>query len=203
MRIKYKKIKRFLDVCISIVLIVALIPLWILIAIAMKLESSKGPVLYKQERIGINGSKFIMYKFRSMIIDADMLRSELEVINEQSGPIFKIKKDPRVTRVGNVLRKTSLDEFPQLFNIIKGEMSLIGPRPSLPTEVEEYSEHQRKRLSVKPGCTGLWQVSGRSNLDFDQMVQLDLEYIDKYGPMIDIKIFFKTFKIILTREGAY
>ncbi|MFC4652863.1 sugar transferase [Lactococcus nasutitermitis] len=203
MKLNYEDYKHFFDVFLSIILIVILIPLWILIVIAMKIEDFKGPILYKQERIGINGSKFIMYKFRSMIVEADMLRNELEARNEQRGPIFKIKKDPRITKVGNVLRKMSLDEFPQLFNIVKGEMSLIGPRPSLPSEVEKYSEYQMERFSVKPGCTGLWQVSGRSNLDFDQMIQLDLKYINKYGPMIDIKIFLKTFKVILTGEGAY
>jgi lipopolysaccharide/colanic/teichoic acid biosynthesis glycosyltransferase len=169
----------------------------------MKIEDFNGPIVYKQERIGLDGSKFIMYKFRSMVVDADSLKCELEQVNEQSGPIFKIKKDPRITKVGSILRKTSLDEFPQLLNIIRGEMSLIGPRPALPSEVEKYSDYQKKRLSVKPGCTGLWQVSGRSNLNFDQMLQLDLEYIENYGALTDIKIFFKTFKIILTREGAY
>lgn len=200
---KYMKIKRFFDICFSMILIIILIPLWIVIIVVMKIEDFNGPIVYKQERIGLAGSKFIMYKFRSMVVDADSLKCELEQVNEQSGPIFKIKKDPRITRVGSILRKTSLDEFPQLLNIIRGEMSLIGPRPALPSEVEKYSDYQKKRLSVKPGCTGLWQVSGRSNLNFDQMLQLDLEYIENYGALTDIKIFFKTFKIILTREGAY
>lgn len=200
---KYMKIKRFFDICFSMILIIILIPLWIVIIVVMKIEDFNGPIVYKQERIGLDGSKFIMYKFRSMVVDADSLKCELEQVNEQSGPIFKIKKDPRITKVGSILRKTSLDEFPQLLNIIRGEMSLIGPRPALPSEVEKYSDYQKKRLSVKPGCTGLWQVSGRSNLNFDQMLQLDLEYIENYGALTDIKIFFKTFKIILTREGAY
>ncbi|QNL92999.1 sugar transferase [Lactococcus lactis] len=200
---KYMKIKRFFDICFSMILIIILIPLWIVIIVVMKIEDFNGPIVYKQERIGLAGSKFIMYKFRSMVVDADSLKCELEQVNEQSGPIFKIKKDPRITKVGSILRKTSLDEFPQLLNIIRGEMSLIGPRPALPSEVEKYSDYQKKRLSVKPGCTGLWQVSGRSNLNFDQMLQLDLEYIENYGALTDIKIFFKTFKIILTREGAY
>lgn len=200
---KYMKIKRFFDICFSMFLIIILIPLWIVIIVVMKIEDFNGPIVYKQERIGLAGSKFIMYKFRSMVVDADSLKCELEQVNEQSGPIFKIKKDPRITKVGSILRKTSLDEFPQLLNIIRGEMSLIGPRPALPSEVEKYSDYQKKRLSVKPGCTGLWQVSGRSNLNFDQMLQLDLEYIENYGALTDIKIFFKTFKIILTREGAY
>ncbi|WP_229216166.1 sugar transferase [Enterococcus faecium] len=183
--------------------LIIFIPVWILIILAVKIEDPHGPVIFKQKRIGKNGKPFTMYKFRSMVVNAEEKLKELEAFNEQNGPIFKIKEDPRVTRVGRFLRRTSLDEFPQLVNVIKGDMSLIGPRPPLEKEVFQYTEYQKKRLQVKPGCTGLWQVSGRSNVDFEKMLQLDVEYIEHYNMFMDAKIFFKTFKVLFTGEGSY
>lgn len=207
MREDYKGIywifKRVFDISISIFILFLLIPLWVFIMLAVKLEEPTASPIFKQTRVGKQGHTFKMFKFRTMVSDAEFLRVGLEEENEHSGPIFKIKKDPRVTRVGVFLRKTSLDEFPQLMNVIKGDMSLIGPRPALCEEVSRYSEEQKKRLAITPGCTGLWQVSGRSNLCFEEMVELDLKYIENYGLLMDIKIFFRTFKVIFTGEGAY
>lgn len=203
MKVDYEKIKRITDILVSVAILLILTPVWIIVALLIKADNPEGTVLFKQIRVGKNGRTFEMYKFRTMINGADNLKSELLTQNDQAGPIFKMKKDPRITRVGGILRKTSLDEFPQLFNVIKGEMSLIGPRPSLPSEAIQFSEYEHQRFIVKPGCTGLWQVSGRSNLNFNRMIQLDLEYINTYGVIIDIKIFIKTFKVLLFREGAY
>ncbi|EOH52849.1 hypothetical protein UA3_02539 [Enterococcus faecium EnGen0263] len=203
MKNKYCLIKYSVDILFSLMTLIIFIPVWILIILAVKIEDPHGPVIFKQKRIGKNGKPFTMYKFRSMVVNAEEKLKELEAFNEQNGPIFKIKEDPRVTRVGRFLRRTSLDEFPQLVNVIKGDMSLIGPRPPLEKEVFQYTEYQKKRLQVKPGCTGLWQVSGRSNVDFEKMLQLDVEYIEHYNMFMDAKIFFKTFKVLFTGEGSY
>ncbi|MGG5357912.1 MULTISPECIES: sugar transferase [unclassified Enterococcus] len=203
MKNKYCLIKYPVDILFSLITLIVFIPLWIIIILAVKIDDPHGPVIFKQRRMGKDGKPFIMYKFRSMVVNAEEKLKELEELNEQKGPLFKIKEDPRVTRVGHFLRRTSLDEFPQLVNVIKGDMSLIGPRPPLEKEVFQYTEYQKKRLQVKPGCTGLWQVSGRSNVDFEKMLQLDVEYIEHYNILMDAKIFFKTFKVLFTGEGSY
>lgn len=193
--------KRLMDFLGATALILCLSPVFLLIAILIKLDS-KGPVLFAQERVGQNQRRFRILKFRSMVPNAEALRAKLESANEADGPVFKIRNDPRVTRVGKYLRKLSLDEFPQLFNVWWGTMSLVGPRPPIPSEVEQYTWNQRRRLSVKPGMTGLWQVSGRSDIPFEQWVQLDLTYIDNWSLGNDILILFKTFKAVTSGRGA-
>lgn len=195
--------KRTIDVVGALVGLFLLAPVFALIAIATRLDSP-GPVIFRQRRVGLNGREFEMYKFRSMYLDAETRKSELLAFNEvKDGPIFKMKRDPRVTRVGRFIRRTSLDEFPQLVNILRGDMSLVGPRPPLPSEVASYSPEQRQRLTVIPGATGLWQVSGRSDLDsFRAMVALDMAYIRQWSLRQDVSIMFKTVRVILKMEGA-
>lgn len=194
-------LKRMLDLTGGLIGLLVAAPVMLIAAIAIKLDS-KGPVLFKQVRAGRNGRKFTMYKFRSMVVDAEELKARLAHLNEMGGPVFKIKHDPRITRIGRFIRKTSIDELPQLFNIIKGDMSLVGPRPPLPSEVAQYEAWQRRRLSVKPGLTGLWQVSGRNQIDFEEWMQLDLDYIDNWSLWLDLKIIFKTVPVVLFRTGA-
>lgn len=178
-------------------------PLFLLIALLVKLDS-RGPVFFKQKRVGLNGREFWMYKFRSMVVDAEQRLESLEALNEVEGGVtFKIADDPRVTRIGRILRKTSLDEFPQLYNVLRGDMSLVGPRPPLPREVALYTPEQKRRLSVTPGCTGLWQISGRSKTTFQRMIELDLAYIETWSFRRDIAIVFKTVGVILRMEGSY
>jgi exopolysaccharide biosynthesis polyprenyl glycosylphosphotransferase len=196
--------KRALDVAVSTTLMVlGFIPVVLLIA-AIKLDS-RGPVFYKQARIGRNGRRFLMYKFRTMVVGADALIEDLQDKNEKGagGQLFKMKEDPRVTRVGRFLRKWSLDELPQVINVYRGEMSLVGPRPPLPREVENYSSEHYCRLRGLPGITGLWQVSGRSDLTFDEMVKLDKYYLDNWSLRLDLWIIAKTFVAVLARKGAY
>lgn len=195
-------VKRCLDLVIASIGLVLLSPIMLLVALAIKLES-KGPVIYKQTRIGKDGREFTFYKFRSMYEGADKIRDQLQHLNEASGPIFKIKNDPRITRVGRIIRKTSLDELPQFFNVLKGDMSLVGPRPPLPCEVEQYTPYQRQRLAVLPGITCLWQISGRSNIDFDRWVELDLEYIRKQSLWLDLMILIKTIPAVIKGTGAH
>ncbi len=195
-------VKRIVDIVGAIVGIVLTGPIMLAAAIAVKLQDG-GPILFMQVRAGRNGRKFLMLKFRSMCIDAEKKRAELEHLNERDGPVFKIKHDPRITRVGRFLRKTSIDELPQLFNVLVGHMSLVGPRPPLPSEVAQYEPWQRRRLSVRPGITGMWQVSGRdANVDFEEWMQLDLKYIDTWSLWLDIKILFKTVPVVLLHKGA-
>jgi len=198
----YILFKRIIDIIGAVFGIVFLFPLIILIGLLIKIDS-KGPALFVQKRCGRDGELFNMYKFRSMCTDAEQRLDEIQHLNETNGVIFKIKDDPRLTRVGKFIRKTSLDELPQLVNVLKGEMSLVGPRPSLPNEVEQYQSWQKLRLSVKPGLTGLWQISGRSELGFDEMVRLDLEYIAKGNFFYDIIIIFKTIPVVFKSRGAY
>ncbi len=193
--------KRLLDIFGGIVGIVLAGPIMIIAALSIKLDS-KGPVFFRQVRAGRNGRKFTMYKFRSMVIDAEAKKAALMHLNEMGGPVFKIKRDPRITAVGRFIRKTSIDELPQFFNIVMGDMSLVGPRPPLPSEVDDYEAWQRRRLSVKPGLTGLWQVSGRNQVDFDEWMQLDLQYIDSWSLWLDIKILLKTVPTVLFHKGA-
>jgi len=194
-------LKRVLDIVGGSIGILLAGPIMIVAAIAIKLDSN-GPVLFKQIRAGRNGRKFTMYKFRSMVVDAEAKKAALMHLNEMGGPVFKIKRDPRITAVGRFIRKTSIDELPQFFNIVMGDMSLVGPRPPLPSEVEDYEAWQRRRLSVKPGLTGLWQVSGRNQIDFEEWMQLDLEYIDNWSLWMDIKILLKTVPTVLFHKGA-
>lgn len=194
--------KRGIDLVFSTVGLIVLFPLFLIVGFLIKFDSP-GPIFFKQIRVGKNCSTFKIYKFRTMCFDAEEKLKSLKDKNEMSGKQFKIKNDPRITNIGTFLRKTSIDELPQLVNVLKGEMSLIGPRPALLEEVKEYSEYEKKRLSVLPGCSGLWQVSGRNNLTFDQMVELDLIYINNINFSNDLKIILKTLKVMLTNEGAY
>jgi lipopolysaccharide/colanic/teichoic acid biosynthesis glycosyltransferase len=159
-------------------------------------------VFFSQVRVGLRGKKFFMYKFRSMCVDAEKKRKELLHLNEMSGPVFKLKHDPRVTRVGRFIRRTSLDELPQLWNVLKGDMSLVGPRPNLPHEVDQYDYAHRRRLSVKPGLTCLWQISGRNNIDFDRWMDLDIAYIENWSYLNDLKIIVKTIPAVFKKTGA-
>ncbi len=199
----YLVCKRIMDVLGAIVGLIFCIPLFVIIPILIKIEDPKGPVFFRQIRVGKNGKTFVMYKFRSMVANAEILLNELLDKNEIDGAMFKMKNDPRVTRIGRFIRKTSLDELPQLWNVLRGEMSLVGPRPPLPREVEDYTAYHRQRLLVTPGCTGLWQVSGRNSLNFEQMVELDLRYIAERGIGLDLKILIKTFGILLGSKDAY
>jgi exopolysaccharide biosynthesis polyprenyl glycosylphosphotransferase len=194
-------VKRIFDVVVSALLLALLSPLLLAIALAVKLDS-RGPVFFKQRRIGQNGREFWLYKFRSMLEDAEVRRAALEHRNEMDGPAFKMADDPRVTRVGRFLRKTSLDEVPQFWNVLKGEMSVVGPRPPLPAEVKRYKRWQRRRLSVRPGITCWWQVSGRSELDFAQWMELDLRYIDNWSLWGDLEIVLRTIPAVLLGRGA-
>ncbi len=196
--------KRAMDIIISIVAIIIASPIMLITAIAVKLDSP-GPVIFAQKRVGQNGRTFKLYKFRSMYIDAEERKKDLLAQNEiQGGVMFKMKNDPRVTKVGKFIRKTSIDELPQLFNVLKGSMSLVGTRPPTLDEVAKYKKGQWRRISIKPGITGMWQVSGRSNIDdFDKIVELDLQYIDNWTIWMDIKILFKTVGVIFKNDGAY
>lgn len=195
-------IKSIFDMLVSFFIIALSSPLLFLVAILIKLNTN-GPILYAQTRCGLNGRRFKMYKFRSMYVDSDKRLNELLIHNECHGPVFKMKNDPRVTGVGYWLRKMSIDELPQLINVLQGHMSLIGPRPPLPHEVSSYDMSQRRRLSMVPGITGLWQVSGRSDLDFEKWVELDLYYIDHWSLWLDLKILFKTIPVVVLGKGAY
>lgn len=198
----YRFIKRSFDIIASFIGLIVLSPIFLLVAIAIKLDDG-GPVFYNQERIGKNGKPFKMYKFRSMKVNADQELNNLIHKNEIEGAMFKIKDDPRITRVGKFIRKSSIDEFPQLLNVLLGQMSIVGPRPPLPREVQMYSDYDWQRLYVRPGCTGLWQVTVRNSVGFHEMVNIDLEYIKKRGFWLDIKIMLKTIKVIFIPNSAY
>jgi exopolysaccharide biosynthesis polyprenyl glycosylphosphotransferase len=196
-------LKRTIDLLLAMVVLAVTSPILLIVAILIKLERPRGPVFFKQERVGYGGRRFMCYKFRSMRPDAEALKAELLALNEASGPIFKMKNDPRVTRVGKWLRRTSIDELPQVFNILAGDMSWVGPRPPIPAEVEQYTTWQLRRLEITPGLTGLWQVSGRSELAFDDMVKLDLFYAENWSLAFDIKIILMTIPAVLKARGAY
>lgn len=196
-------LKRMLDISGSLVGLTMTAVLFPMIALAIKLDSP-GPLLFKQERVGQNNRIFQCWKFRSMAVDAEARKEALRDQNEMKGAVFKIRNDPRITRVGRFLRKTSLDELPQFWNVLKGEMSLVGTRPPTPEEVAQYENWHRRRICIKPGITGLWQVSGRNQIDdFDEIVRLDLHYIDKWSLWLDIKILFKTIGVVLSRSGSF
>lgn len=194
--------KRAIDVAISAAVLGLAVPVMLGVALAIRL-TSPGSVLYRQERIGLNGRIFTLYKFRTMIENAHDLRSQVAHLNEMTGPVFKSRQDPRVTAVGRFLRRFSLDELPQLWNVLRGDMSLVGPRPPIPEEVGLYERWQRRRLSMKPGLTCLWQVSGRNNVDFDRWMEMDLAYIDNWSPTLDLKILLRTIPVVLSGRGAH
>jgi exopolysaccharide biosynthesis polyprenyl glycosylphosphotransferase len=195
--------KRIMDICGALAGLICLSWLFLIVALLIKLEDPKGPVFFKQIRVGKDGKEFYMYKFRSMVTNAEELLDSLLHLNETTGAMFKMKNDPRVTKIGRFIRKTSIDELPQLWNVLKGEMSLVGPRPPLPREVAQYTEYDKQRLLVTPGCTGLWQVSGRSNVGFEEMVELDLKYIRERSILFDLKIIFKTILLLFGSKDAY
>lgn len=193
--------KRSLDVAISMVMLLLAAPVLSLMALGIKI-SSRGSVLFRQTRCGLNGREFTLYKFRTMVEGAEERQRELLHLNEMNGPVFKVRLDPRVTGLGRLLRRFSLDELPQLWNVLRGDMSLVGPRPPIPEEVAQYQRWQRRRLAMKPGLTCLWQISGRNDLDFDRWMELDLEYIDSWTPTLDLKILWRTIPAVLSGRGA-
>ena len=198
----YLFFKRAMDIIGSLCGIILLSPLLIIVALAIKIEDPKGSVFFSQKRCGKDNKLFPMYKFRSMVSNAEELLEELMEHNEMDGPVFKIKDDPRITRVGKFIRKTSIDELPQLFNILRGDMSIVGPRPAIPHEVAEYSDYHKQRLLVKPGLTCIWQVSGRNSIGFEEWMDMDLEYIEKRNLWMDIKLIFKTVGVLFGDENA-
>lgn len=198
----YLFIKRSIDIICSLAGIIVLSPVFLIVAVLIKIEDPKGSIFFCQERNGQHPNTFKMYKFRSMVHNAEELLKDLQHKNEQTGPAFKMDDDPRITKVGKFIRKTSLDELPQLFNILKGDMSLVGPRPPIPREVREYNSYQMQRLLVKPGLTCIWQVSGRNNIGFDEWVDMDLEYIKTRNLLLDIKLILKTVKVLFGDSNA-
>ena len=197
----YEISKRAIDIIGAGSGLLLLSPVIAIVACAVKF-TSKGPIFFSQKRVGKNGQLFDMYKFRSMVVNAEELKEKLANQNEMSGPMFKMKDDPRVTKVGKFIRKTSLDELPQLWNVLKGDMSLVGPRPSLPKEVKQFEEWMYKRLTVKPGLTCYWQVSGRNNIDFEDWMKLDISYVEDRNLWIDIKLIFKTVFVLFGDKNA-
>ena len=199
----YRGIKRLFDVVASATGVVVISPVLLIIAICIKVDDPHGPVFYTQTRVGKDGHEFKIIKFRSMVSNADELLAKLQDQNEVDGAMFKMKDDPRITRVGRVIRKYSLDELPQLINVVTGSMSIVGPRPPLVSEVEQYTEYDKQRLLVTPGATGMWQVGGRNDVDFDEMVRLDLTYIQNRSVWLDLKIMLETVKVMIKPNGAY
>jgi exopolysaccharide biosynthesis polyprenyl glycosylphosphotransferase len=201
-RLTYEFVKRFFDIVLSVLALILLSPIFLITAGAIKLDS-KGSVIYSQQRAGKKGKPFKLYKFRSMCPDAEERLETIRHLNEADGPVFKITHDPRVTKVGRFIRKVSIDELPQLVNIFKGEMSIVGPRPPLLNEMEQYTPYQMQRLEVTPGLTCYWQISGRSSINFDRWVALDLKYISERSIWVDFKTIFKTVPAVLFGRGAY
>lgn len=199
----YLMLKRAIDIVAASVGLILLLPIFLLLAIAIKIEDPKGPVFFSQKRVGKGERPFHMYKFRSMVSNAEELLADLLEKNEIQGAMFKMKDDPRITRIGKFIRKTSIDELPQLWNVVRGDMSLVGPRPPLPREVAEYTAYDKQRLKVTPGCTGLWQVSGRNSLSFKEMVELDILYIRIRNIRMDFKIIIRTIRMLSGSKDAY
>ncbi|WP_300351659.1 sugar transferase [Clostridium sp.] len=194
--------KRTIDLVASIFGLIVLSPLILIITILIKVEDPKGKVFFSQKRVGQNGKEFYMYKFRSMVSNAEELKEKLMAQNEMSGPMFKMKHDPRITKIGRFIRKTSIDELPQLINVLKGEMSLVGPRPSLPKEVAQFEPWMMERLEVKPGLTCYWQVMGRNDIGFQEWMKLDLKYVEERNTLVDIKLIIKTFFVLFGDKSA-
>lgn len=199
----YTVTKRVIDASFSAIGLILLLPIFIIVAVLIKIEDRKGSVFFSQERVGKDGKVFYMYKFRSMVSNAEDMLDELLDLNEANGPLFKMKEDPRVTKIGRFIRKTSIDELPQLLNVLTGEMSLVGPRPALPREVATYSLHEKQRLKVLPGLTCFWQVEGRSNVSFEEQVFLDLKYIKNRSVLLDFSLIFRTIKVLFGSKDAY
>lgn len=202
-KVIYNISKRTLDIFGSLVGLVILSIILLVVSLLIKLEDPKGPIFFSQKRIGKDGKEFKMYKFRSMVSDAEAKLEELLKYNEVEGAMFKMKDDPRVTKVGRIIRKTSIDELPQLFNVLKGDMSLVGPRPPLPREVEEYTNYHMQRLLVTPGCTGVWQASARNSVGFEEMVEMDLYYIRNRSFLFDLRIIIKTVTVLFGSKNAF
>lgn len=198
----YEFYKRLFDFLFSLLALIVLLPLLIIVAVLIWFED-RGPAIYTQKRVGKDGKEFVMYKFRSMCLDADEKLKDLQQFNEKDGPVFKMTDDPRVTKIGRFIRKNSIDELPQLFNILKGDMSIVGPRPPLLNEVAQYTDYQMHRLDVKPGLTCYWQISGRSDLGFDEWIRLDIKYINERNLWTDFKITLNTIPAVLLGRGAY
>ncbi|MDK0876615.1 sugar transferase [Clostridium perfringens] len=198
----YLFFKRAIDIFGSGFGLIILSPVFLIVAIAIKIEDHKGSILFSQKRVGQYGKEFNMYKFRSMVSNAEELKAKLMAQNEMSGPMFKMKHDPRITKVGKFIRKTSIDELPQLINILKGEMSLVGPRPSLTKEVDKFEPWMLERLEVKPGLTCYWKVMGRNDIDFEDWMKLDIKYVHDRNLWLDIKLIFKTFFVLFGDESA-
>ncbi|MFR6471229.1 MAG: sugar transferase [Turicibacter sanguinis] len=198
----YLILKRTMDIIGAIIGLILASPIMLIVAILIKIEDPKGSIMFAQERNGVYPKTFKMYKFRSMYVDAEEILKELMHLNEQTGPAFKMKDDPRITRVGKFIRKTSLDELPQLINVLKGDMSIVGPRPAIPREVKLYNDYQMQRLLVKPGITCIWQVSGRNQIGFDDWVELDIQYIKTRNLWLDIKLILMTIPVLLGDETA-
>ncbi|MCX5900288.1 MAG: sugar transferase, partial [Proteobacteria bacterium] len=194
-------IKRLFDIAVSAVLILLFVPFWVIIPIWIR-RTSPGPAIYSQERVGKHGRRFAMHKFRTMVVEADKMIGKLAHLNDMDGPVFKIKNDPRFTSIGQFLRQSSIDELPQLLNVFRGDMSMVGPRPPIMKEVLRYTPWQKKRLSVMPGITCLWQVTGRNEIKFDEWMQLDLQYIENWSLTLDFKILMQTIIAVLSRRGA-
>lgn len=199
----YRTVKIILDKFLSLFALIILSPVFLSVAVLIKIDDPRGPVFYSQTRIGRNGRTFKMYKFRSMVVNADKKLKELLNKNEIDGAMFKMKYDPRVTKVGRIIRKYSIDELPQFFNVLKGDMTLVGPRPPLQREIYDYTEYDKQRLMVTPGCTGLWQVSARNSVGFHEMVELDIEYIQKSGLLYDLSILLRTVWVMIRPNNAY
>ncbi len=197
----YECLKRITDILVSLISLIFLSPVFVIIIILIKIDS-KGPVIFSQYRVGKNGKTFKMYKFRSMVVNAEDLLKELKNKNEMSGPMFKIKHDPRVTKIGKFIRKTSLDELPQLINILKGDMSLVGPRPNLPREVKEFDTWMLDKLVVRPGLTCFWQVMGRNSIGFIEWMKLDIKYVEERSYKLDIILILKTIRVFLGDKTA-
>ena len=195
-------VRRILDIALASAILLIFGPLFMIPAAILIKLTSPGPILFKQLRCGLNGRQFVMFKFRSMVDNAEQLRVELEALNEMDGPVFKSSRDPRITFIGKILRRFSVDELPQVFNVLRGDMSLVGPRPPLPQEVARYERWQRRRLSMKPGMTCLWQISGRNEVSFEDWMKLDLTYIDNWSLLLDLKILLKTVPVVLMGRGA-
>jgi exopolysaccharide biosynthesis polyprenyl glycosylphosphotransferase len=193
-------IKSIFDFLFSLIVLIILLPFFLLIAIIIKLDS-KGPVFFSQTRVGIHGRRFVVYKFRTMVANAEKMKQDLQEKNEMDGPVFKIARDPRITMVGRFLRKSSIDELPQFFNVLRGDMSVVGPRPPIPAEVKQYERWQHRRLSMKPGLTCIWQVSGRNSIPFEEWMKMDMEYIDNWSIKLDLLILIKTVRTVLRFDG--
>jgi exopolysaccharide biosynthesis polyprenyl glycosylphosphotransferase len=198
----YRVIKRGFDIMASSMGIILFLPLMVPLAFLIKLESP-GPIFFRQIRVGKNRRHFQCFKFRSMVADAEVLKEDISYLNEAEGPMFKIRNDPRITILGRFMRRSSLDELPQLFNVFKGDMSIVGPRPQIPSEVERYQPWHYRRLEVIPGITCLWQVSGRSSIGFEEWMHLDMEYVRRRNFLFDIKILLQTLPAIIARKGAF